>query len=837
MKPLCCLVFGVLASWSAFAQSPEWRIVQTKYPTADVVVVGLDVTDFGADKTGKRDSTRAFQNALNRMRDAGGGTVFAPEGRYLFEGSLEIPVSVTLRGEWKKPTIEDPSVGGTILMPTAGAGNADGTPFITVEFCAGVKDLNVWYPEQTLPDPTPYPYCMIQKRGNNATFENLTLVNPYQGIKIGPGPNELHLVRDVFGTPLKNGVWYDSTTDIGRLQTISFTPFWWSNSGLPDTPKDFSWIRQNGTAMHMGRSDWEYVADVYVEGYYLGYFVAEGEKGAANAQFYRLILRQCEIGMEVEKTNPFGMVFTQCFFDGTSQGVLVDEPFNSTIMFSNCMFSGGEAIRTNGKGKILMENCQILSGNLTIEAGVFSALDPVFKSDASRLMLADSVEKVVLAGDQSLNWGSLVDGKSGKLETSNDRLQLKQLPVFSRDPQRPCYPGKAQLSVVEPIDGDCTQVIQNAMDQMARRGGGIVFLPAGDYELKGQLNVPSGVELRGVHDVPHHSVGGGSVLHVYKSSDEPTVTLAARSGLRGLGFNYPTQDIKNVQEFPYLIQGRGSDLYIINVNAVNPYRFIDLMTHRCDRHYIDYPSGGPLMSGIVIGGGSEDGLLMNLQFNPHYWGRTPKTSYYANRTEGGIKGGETGTIFWEFQKENLDALVIGNSKRQFLFQNFVYGSLYGIHFTEQDGEGAVECLSHGHGTDGSKIGAYFEHGHGTITMINSELVAMSSENKTAIVVGDNFDSEVTLINTMIWGQPDILAEVRNGTLTLQNMHANRHGEGLKLTGGKLLGYNLSFNQKLSSHLQVSPGAKAELTSVVTNGEFGAKGAEAKIEHVTERGRR
>jgi hypothetical protein len=830
----------MLNAWSVTmgANEIEWRIIETQYATDDVVVAGLNVLDFAADSSGLHDSTKAFQEALDRVGDAGGGTVFVPEGKYRFEGSLEIPTSVTLRGEWKKPSKEDPSVGGTVLMPYGGKDRPEGTPFITVGLSAGVKDLNIWYPEQNLRNPIPYPYCLIQKGGNNATFENLTLVNPYQGIKIGPGGNELHLVRNVYGTPIKTGVWYDSTTDIGRLQTISFTPFWWAQSGLPNTPHVFDWIRQNGTAIHMGRSDWEYVADIYLEGYYRGYFMDQGLRGAANAQFYRMIIRNCEIGMEIVRTNPFGMVFTECFFQGSRQGVLIDEPFDSTVMFSNCVLSGAEAIRSDGNGKILMENCQVLNGHLAIEAGAFSALSLNLKNEASRIEFSSLVEGAILDGDEASNWMQLVDGNTEKVQIAEKRSKLKpsSIPEYPKNPQKAFYPARRDwIQVVTPSGNDDTRSIQEAMNRVAGQGGGTVFLPAGDYLLKGQLVVPSGVELRGVHDVPHHTSGGGSVLHVYQSEDTATVRLQEKSGLRGLSFYYPEQFVSDIQPYPFLIQGQGSDIYVINVNAANPYKFIDFMSYRCDHHYIDYASGSPLNVGIVAGGGSVDGLIMNMQFNPHYWGRIPsgRNPLYSNKVEGGVRNG-TGNILWEHQKENLDALVIGNTTRQFLFQNFVYGSLYGIRFTQQDGQGAVDCISHGHGTDGSKIGVFFEHGEGTISMINSELVAMSSRDKTAIVLGENFNAEVAMVNTMIWGTPDLLADIRNGALTIQNMHANRHGEGFKLKKGRLLGLNLSFNQSGGRHLSVEPGPRAVFKAVITNGSYFGDSSNSEVQLLIQR---
>lgn len=830
-------LFALLLCGVALAapQEPEWRIVETMYPTPDVVVAGFSVLDFGAAGDGRSDCTEAFQNALNRMRDAGGGTVFVPEGRYAFKGNLTIPVSVTLRGEWLAPSKENPAVTGTILMPYGGRGDPDGEPFITVEYCGGIKDLNIWYPKQSPLSPDPYPFCLIQKGGNNATFENLTLVNPYQGIRIGPGANELHLVRNVYGTPLKMGVEYDSTTDIGRLENVNFSPRYWSESGLPKSPSargSFrTWLQTNGTAIHMLRSDWEYVAHVEIDGYERGFLISEGVRGAANAQFYHLIIRNCTTAMEIEKTNPFGMVFTECYFDGVKHGVLVDEKFSSAVLFSTCVFGGKEAIRSNGDGRILMEQCRVTRGNMVFEQGAQSILSSTLKDRSSRILIRKKVTGVSLADNRYPSQMPVVksEARNGAVQSSTEALPLIPIPDYPKCARNDFVPGRIALEVVKPSGNDDTLLIQQAINRQAGSGGGTVFLPGGDYRIEGRLNIPSGVELRGIHDVPHHTMGGGSVLHIYPPDDEPTVTLESNSGLRGLSFNYPDQQLPEVKEYPFLIQGQGSDIYVINVNASNPYKFIDFMTHRCDNHYMDYPSGSPLMTGIAIGGGSRNGIVQNIQFNPHYALRVPRRNalfklHYSMQP------------LWGFQKENLDALVIGDCTGEFLYQNFVYGSLYGIHFTHQDGAGAVNCISHGHGTDGSKVGVYFEHGNGTITMINNELVAMSSYNKTAIKLGEGFDSEATLINTMVWGNPDLLAEIENGTLTLQNLHANKHGQGLQLSNGKLRALNLSFNA-IGNHLTAAEGTDTRMIGFITNGSFQPSNVDPQPRHIIEHQKR
>lgn len=44
--------------------------------------ITANVVDYGADKTGGNDSTTAIQNAINAVQNAGGGTVYLPEGTY-----------------------------------------------------------------------------------------------------------------------------------------------------------------------------------------------------------------------------------------------------------------------------------------------------------------------------------------------------------------------------------------------------------------------------------------------------------------------------------------------------------------------------------------------------------------------------------------------------------------------------------------------------------------------------------------------------------------------------------------------------------------------------------
>jgi len=746
------------------------------------------------------------------------------------KGTLHIPVSVTLRGQWKAPDKDNPGIVGTVLMVYAGRGQTNGTPFMTVDYCAGVKDMSFWYPEQDAKNIVPYPYCLIQKGGDNATFENLTLVNPYQGIRIGPRGNELHYVHNVYGTPLKIGIRYDSTTDIGRLENVHFSPDYWCQSGLANAPSpkaDFaSWLLANGTAVHMERSDWEYVSYIYIDGYKYGYLITKGVRGAANAQFYNLVIRNCKTAVQVQETNPIGMVFSKCVFEGLDYGFRIGKEFKAAILLSNCQVSADRALYSLGTGSFIVQNSQVTSGDIHMADGVLAMTESQLTDPKTRFLFANTVKGVSLINTTFAKEPPLIKNNMPpeKLQLISAPVKMKPFPEYDGNKTRTERPAKDALYIVtDPAWGanghdnkDDTDAIKKALAHASKNGGGIVFVPAGNYILRQTIDVPSGVELRGIHDVPHHTMGNGSILHIYPGAGiEPSITLQSRAGLRGLSFNYPEQNIKNVKKYPFLIQGRGENIYVINVNCANPYRFLDLMTHPCHRHYVDYLSGAPLGVGIAIGGSSSQGEVRNMQFNPHYWTRCNERSYFFQNRPRSRKGSFRN--LWTYQKENLDAMLVGDCRQELLFQNFVFGSLYGIHFTEQYGKGPEDCIVHGHGTDGSKVGAFFEHGRSSIDMINSELVAMSSKNKVAIKLGTDFKATARLINTLVWGSPNTLAQIDGGLLCLQGLHALHHGNGLQINRGQVQAFNINYHYP-DGHADIATsGATAKLIGFITKG--------------------
>ena len=185
----------------------------------------VDVYAFGAVGDGQTDNTAAFQSAIDSVASAGGGTVFANRGYFLFTGSITLPEGVTLEGTYAAVPSHPmsgldslPPVTGTLFMPTAGQGSEDGHPFITLQRDATVKGIVIYYPAQkpTAP-PVPFPWTIDMVSDNSAVLdvECLNCWNFIRAVSSGR-----HYIARVQGQPINIGIFIDETYDIGRVENV-----------------------------------------------------------------------------------------------------------------------------------------------------------------------------------------------------------------------------------------------------------------------------------------------------------------------------------------------------------------------------------------------------------------------------------------------------------------------------------------------------------------------------------------------------------------------------------------------------------------------------------------
>ncbi len=327
-----------------------------------VPTVSANVKDFGAKGDGTADDTAAFQKALDSAAK-GGGIVFVPAGTYLVKGTLNVPQGVTLRGVWEAPHHAD--IGkGTVIHATGGAGDENGTPLITLNQSSCIRGVTIFYPEQDIDDVKPYPWT-IRGSGMHCSVIDTTLVNPYKGIDFGTNWNELHYIRNLFGCPLKVGIYVDQCTDIGRIEDVHFNPHSWGRAAYPNAPTGDKWqklvdyLPNNLVGFVIGKTDWEYMSNCFVIFPKIGYHFTNTGKGAGNA-----VLTQCgsdigPIAVQVDEVQGHaGVAFT----NGQFMSQVVIGPKNAgPVKFSNCGFwpiatTDTQAV-VEGSGTVTFTSC------------------------------------------------------------------------------------------------------------------------------------------------------------------------------------------------------------------------------------------------------------------------------------------------------------------------------------------------------------------------------------------------------------------------------------------------------------------------------------------------
>ena len=332
----------------------------TPHSAAPPPGASLSVLDFGARGDSKTDNTLAFQKALDAAHARGGAVVSVPAGRYLFKGHLTIPTNTTLEGVGRAPS-PVPDAGTTVLMPTEGRNQPDGTAFITmVGSVPTLKGLMILYPEQDphAAEPTPYPWTIVQQGGQNLTVRDVTLLNPYQGINLTLAGR--HFLSGIYGQPLALGIYVDQCYDVGRIENVHFWPFWNVDLNAPIV----KWVNAHGVGLRFGRTDWQYVLNTFCFGYNIGYHFVQTKDGTCNGNFVGIGSDSSGDAVVVENVEPFcGVQITNGEFVGMvrpdSQGLVVRDTNMGPVTLQNCAFWGpSDHIGTlRGSGPVTLTAC------------------------------------------------------------------------------------------------------------------------------------------------------------------------------------------------------------------------------------------------------------------------------------------------------------------------------------------------------------------------------------------------------------------------------------------------------------------------------------------------
>ncbi|MBQ7189964.1 MAG: hypothetical protein IJR99_11175 [Kiritimatiellae bacterium] len=838
LLPTSTLLFGA-SLLAAFVQSTPVPVTDGER-LCDLIIAcaTLEAKDDG------EDAAPRIQSAIDRVSKEGGGTVFLKAGHYPIRTPLHLREGVTLRGEGfcldRNPY--------TQLDITCGKGEEDGTPAVRIQRGTGLIDLTFQYPEQRFPDPIPYPWTIktsTENGGDNQTIERCTLFNCWKGISIGPEWSELHLLRDVDIFALRCGLAIDNVTDIGRIENVHVSPDPWCFYSQ-DEKACREWLRQSPSiGVDFGRSDWEYIYRLSVNGYRTGIRFRQGGRGLSNAVMGDCQITGCGTALAVEKLNAVGLALYQCTLKGNEAAFALAPPARDTVVqFHTCNLTGSAKL-TAPNNFVSFRNSEIDSAQA--DAGVLV----MEENRTAELHLGEQLQRAVLTGAdlQKVKLDNRAKPENvsirkehgtvpppNKLFTSiqqkHDGLlsifshfSASQLPSFSGGNLIRCPLSKTVLFVTDfgasVTNQDNAAAFQRALDAAAKTGG-TVYIPAGYYTFRAGIVVPSGVELRGSFDVPHHTISGGSVLMIETGEGEdsgtPFVQLQPESGLRGLGFWYPRQREDPVP-YPWTVRSLGPRCWIKDVNIGNAWQGVDFATHPSDGHFISYLSGAMFRRGLFVGNCKGHGWVEDVQFNPHYMQRTPRGMGFIHNLN----------KLFDYQRAHLEGIVVRDCENEQMRGNFLFAAYDGIAFY---GKTSASVLMHGSDTGSRALTLQTERGS-NLDFALTQLTCLGKTKEASIVSLPENAGESRFYATQIWAPPGDTARLSGKGLVLLDQF-NTCSPEIRIdgNGGTFQLIAGITAQNLPHHVTVKGDAKVTISSTIArNSELRVDDPQNKVQRI------
>ena len=506
-------------------------IVNTVYTTEDVVIadIYLSEDDYGIDPSGVADATAIIQNALNECQQKGGGTVFLPAGKYRITRGLNIPAFVTLRGDWQDP--DEGNEYGTIILADVKSKKSTEEGLIKVGGSAGAYGLTVYYPNQTLENPQPYPatFFVASDKAENfmaSTVQNVTVINGYEGIRTHATMNHEQLTVENFkGTFLSIGLHLTNSSDVGTCTNISVRPTYWPafakamGYAVPDQTALKAYTRANATGFELGDLEWTEFIHITVTDCKFGLHIVDGARASFAGSFYDTVVLDTDVALQADDMDSrWGMHISNSYIVGSVDAIVNNS--NGVIKTAGTTAKGGL------RGTVLVD-----TDNLTqykIDTGV------TYKKPVAKLYMDATIDKT----------------------------------------------GKTDISAK----------LQALLDE-AGKTGGVVYLPAGQYRLENPVSVPSGVELRGCSSVPQReqtSMSKGTMIRMIygqggDEDDTAGVTLSPSAGVNGIRFQYWDNN-GSIRETAYTVRGMGANVYLVNCEFMAAGRGVDFAA--CDNHLI-----------------------------------------------------------------------------------------------------------------------------------------------------------------------------------------------------------------------------------------------------------
>lgn len=787
--------------------SINWRVIPDDpcFPTEDTILAAISIGDSGfgnplpADPA-NGDCTATFQEALNVVSMAGGGTVFVPEGQYRLDGTLTIGDNVTLRGRWREITASQPAA-GTIIKIYADHGNAAGTALITALGGGGVKDMTFWHPLQDPASIIPYPY-VLASRGGTVSFDNITFINAYQGVDMSK--SSMCFVSNVQGTVLQYGFYADQSAAISRFENLNFGPEFWEWADLPDAaPVGTAYqthMLSNATGVDMREMDGFHLSNCRVRGMKTGVLFAPSplDGQTPNGGFVSgLDIRDCVVAFDLNDT---GTTLLNSVLYGTDKAVRND----GSITLNSCTLTGGNTAIDSSSDNSLTATMTTFDGVINQSGGKIQLVACDFQNTGNDVLLGNFVDSVHIAGCTFADGPDLIDNSPASIVKIIDHHPVygyaatPQLPPrdlsFVRKPNATTLFDMTDFGAIADDGSDDSAALGAAIGAANANGGGIVFVPDGTFDVAGSYTLSSGVELRGTSGSINGASGKsgreiGSLLQITGHEgnlDGPAfLELNSGCGVRGLSFHYPNQreDMlvpETIIAYPFTIRGTGENIYITDTFMSNPYQAIHF--YQADNHLLEKCKLGGLNKTILVEE-CNNGRIGKFHLKPDFW-RDIWLGDYPPTGEGTSK-------LKSYCGKYLTGIWLKNSTSEVVHSIFNHASHLFMRVDNSTGLG--------YKIGGEQLqGGYRFSGDRDFSLVFPNCNINNIGDYTGlwgIWTDDAFTGTLSIWNGSIPGTPGRMFHVQSGTLDVQQVHnpgwSKRGNVSIQVDGGAILKFKMA----------------------------------------------
>jgi hypothetical protein len=298
---------------------------------------------------------------------------------------------------------------------------------------------------------------------------------------------------------------------------------------------------------------------------------------------------------------------------------------------------------------------------------------------------------------------------------------------------------------------DCTAAFQQALDQAAKAGGGVVNVAAGRYRINGNLIIPRGVTLQGTFRSPPTSHLQGSILLAFAGrsnpKDKPFIRLGGPNAtIAGIIITYPEWKQSDVPPIPYppcIYASDAENTAVLDCLLLNPYEGIRM--ERAARHLIRNVYGYPIYRGFSVDECYDIGRVENC----HFW---PFGVNY-NQDDPYCKWINVNGVAFEFARTDW----------HYVTNTFCFGYGVGYKFS-QSKAGACNGNFLGIGADCCRRAILVEQAQEPGLLItNGEFVGRwGSEDSVCLEIAETSGGKVSLSNCSFWGPIDRCVWMRAG---------------------------------------------------------------------------